>query len=97
MLLADLREEIGDNSFFTLLKTYTREFRDGNATTEDFIRLAEEISGQDLDEFFRSGSSSRSPADAHEAGLPASTHSAMVGANGIARLAHSAVNTIPPS
>jgi len=53
LLLADLREEIGDDSFFTLLKTYTREFRDGNATTEDFIRLAEEVSGQDLDEFFR--------------------------------------------
>jgi len=53
LLLADLREEIGDDSFFTLLKTYTAEFKDGNATTADFIRLAEEISGQDLDEFFR--------------------------------------------
>ena len=53
LLLADLREEIGDDSFFALLKKYTAEFRDGNATTEDFIRLAEDISGQDLDEFFR--------------------------------------------
>jgi len=52
LLLADLREEIGDDSFFTLLKEYTAEFRDGNATTEDFIRLAEDVSGQDLQEFF---------------------------------------------
>ena len=41
-----------DEAFFTLLRTYTAEFKDGNATTADFIRLAEEISGQDLQEFF---------------------------------------------
>lgn len=53
LLLVDLREEIGDEAFFALLRTYTAEFADGNATTGDFIALAEEISGQDLDEFFR--------------------------------------------
>ena len=51
--LVDLREEIGDEAFFTLLRTYTAAFADGNATTEDFIALAEEISGRDLEEFFR--------------------------------------------
>jgi len=53
LLLADLRDEIGDEAFFTLLRTYAAEFADGNATTEDFIALAEDISGQDLEEFFR--------------------------------------------
>jgi aminopeptidase N len=52
LLLVDLREEIGDEAFFSLLRTYTADFADGNATTADFIALAEEISGQDLDEFF---------------------------------------------
>ncbi|GMQ84515.1 MAG: M1 family metallopeptidase [Acidimicrobiia bacterium] len=53
LLLVDLRDEIGDDAFFTLLRTYAAEFADGNATTEDFIALAEDISGQDLDEFFQ--------------------------------------------
>jgi aminopeptidase N len=53
LLLADLRDEIGDEAFFTLLRTYTAEFADGNVTTADFIALAEDISGQDLEEFFR--------------------------------------------
>ena len=53
LLLADLRAEIGDEAFFTLLRTYAAEFADGNVTTADFIALAEDISGQDLEEFFR--------------------------------------------
>jgi hypothetical protein len=50
--VTDLRDEIGDEAFFTLLRTYAAEFADGNATTADFIALAEDISGQDLQEFF---------------------------------------------
>ena len=53
LLLADLRDEIGDDAFFTLLRTYAADFADGNATTEDFIALAEDISGQNLEEFFQ--------------------------------------------
>jgi len=53
LLLADLRDEIGDEAFFTLLRTYAAEFADGNVTTAEFIALAEDISGQDLEEFFR--------------------------------------------
>ncbi len=52
LLLADLREEIGDESFFTLLRTYTDRFADAAVVTEDFIALAEEISGRDLEAFF---------------------------------------------
>jgi aminopeptidase N len=52
MTLQALREKIGDRPFFTLLRTWTATHRYGNATTEQFIALAEQISGQDLDPFF---------------------------------------------
>jgi aminopeptidase N len=52
LLLADLRTEIGDDAFFELLRTYTDRYADSNAVTEDFIALAEEVSGQDLADFF---------------------------------------------
>lgn len=54
LLLADLREEIGDDSFFNLLRRHAGENLNGNATTERFIQLAEDVSGQDLQEFFDS-------------------------------------------
>jgi len=47
-----LRLTIGDDAFFQLLATYVEEFGGGNAITRDFTSLAEDISGQDLDEFF---------------------------------------------
>ena len=47
-----LRLRVGDEAFFQILRTYTERFRYGNASTADFIAVAEEVSGQDLDEFF---------------------------------------------
>jgi len=47
-----LRTTIGDDMFFQLLATYVEEFGGGSAFTSDFIGLAEDISGQDLDSFF---------------------------------------------
>jgi len=47
-----LRTTIGDDAFFQLLATYVTEFGGGNATTADFTGLAEDISGQELDDFF---------------------------------------------
>jgi aminopeptidase N len=52
LTLHALRLHIGDEAFFTVLRTWTARFHNGNATTEDFIALAEEISGQQLDDFF---------------------------------------------
>ena len=52
LTLAALRDQVGDDDFFAIIQTYATRFRDGNATTEDFIALAEEISGQDLEAFF---------------------------------------------
>lgn len=52
-VLHALRLEIGDAIFFDILKTYYDRFKYGNATTEDFIAVAEELSGQDLTDFFQ--------------------------------------------
>ncbi|WP_114907820.1 M1 family metallopeptidase [Ornithinimicrobium murale] len=48
-----LRVEIGDDAFFELAKTWVEQYGGGTATTADFIALAEEVSGQDLDAFFQ--------------------------------------------
>jgi aminopeptidase N len=53
-VLHTLRNEIGDSTFFRLLKSYAADprFRFGNASTSDFKNLAEQISGKELDWFF---------------------------------------------
>ncbi|MFL6055663.1 MAG: M1 family metallopeptidase [Actinoallomurus sp.] len=52
MVLEFLRERIGDEKFFTLLRDWAVQHRYGNATTEQFTALAQKISGQDLSGFF---------------------------------------------
>jgi len=52
MTLQALREKIGDQKFFTILRTWYRDHRYGNATTAQFIELTEKVSGADLDAFF---------------------------------------------
>jgi aminopeptidase N len=47
-----LRLTVGDEVFFDLVKGWTAEKRDGNASTEEFRAFAAEKSGQDLDAFF---------------------------------------------
>ena len=47
-----LRLEVGDEAFFNILRTYHERFKNGNASTEDFIQVAEEVSGQELSDFF---------------------------------------------
>jgi aminopeptidase N len=53
MTVHALRKQIGDDAFFTLLKSWTAEHRNGTATTEDFIAAAERVSGKQLDAFFQ--------------------------------------------
>jgi len=53
MTLQALREKVGDATFFLILKTWYTEHRGGNVTTGDFTALAERISGQKLDGFFK--------------------------------------------
>jgi aminopeptidase N len=52
LTLHALRLRIGDEAFFDTLRSYTERYRYGNASSADFIAVAEEISGQDLDAFF---------------------------------------------
>jgi aminopeptidase N len=54
LTLHALRLEVGDEAFFKILKTYFERYKDGNATTDDFIAVAEEVGGKDLTEFFDS-------------------------------------------
>jgi len=49
-----LRLEVGDEAFFQILKTYHDKYKGSNATTADFIAVAEEVSGQELSAFFES-------------------------------------------
>ena len=53
MTLHQVRLAIGDDDFFTLLRTWAGSHAGGNGTTEQFIALAERISGQDLDALFQ--------------------------------------------
>lgn len=52
MTLQALRTRIGDPAFWTLLKTWAADNQYGNASISDFVALAEEVSGEDLESFF---------------------------------------------
>ncbi|TDT16278.1 peptidase M1-like protein [Ilumatobacter fluminis] len=47
-----LRQVIGDDAFFLTLRTWVAEHLDGSASTDDFQRVAEQVWGGDLDDFF---------------------------------------------
>lgn len=53
LTLEALRHRIGDAAMRTLLRTWAREHADGVVRTSQFVALAERVSGQDLDDFFR--------------------------------------------
>jgi aminopeptidase N len=52
LTLQALREKIGDDTFFTVLRDWATLNRYGNVTTAQFIDLAEQRSGTDLTHFF---------------------------------------------
>lgn len=52
LVLHALRLEIGDDAFFAFMREWIDRFADSVASTQDFIDLAEEISGQDLGDLF---------------------------------------------
>ena len=47
-----LRWEVGDSTFFNILKTYYETFKYSNASISDFKTVCEEVSGKNLDKFF---------------------------------------------
>jgi aminopeptidase N len=56
MALHALRRQVGDATFFSILRAWYAEHRYGNVSTQDFIALAEHVSGQQLDGLSGSGS-----------------------------------------
>ena len=52
LTLQALRTAVGDDAFFEIVRTWAAEKKDSTATTDEFIALAEKISGQQLDDLF---------------------------------------------
>ncbi|GGM09042.1 zinc metalloprotease [Streptomyces fumigatiscleroticus] len=52
LALYALRQKIGRPAFERLERAWVSLYRDGTATTDDFVRLASQISGRDLSGFF---------------------------------------------
>ena len=53
LTLHALRAAVGDDLLFDILRAWTDRYGYGNASTADFVALAEEISGQDLEALFQ--------------------------------------------
>ncbi|HEX2128811.1 MAG TPA: M1 family metallopeptidase [Solirubrobacterales bacterium] len=53
MTLEALRQRIGTDAFLATLQAWAATYRHSNATTAEFIALAEQRSGQELDAFFQ--------------------------------------------
>lgn len=58
VLLNDIRRQVGDQDFFKILQTYYKEYSFKNATTEDFLRVSEQVSGKEFDDLFKTHLSS---------------------------------------
>ncbi|MGW4724766.1 M1 family metallopeptidase [Streptomyces sp. NPDC004291] len=52
LALQALRNRIGDEAFFAILKGWPKQFAYGNARVADFVRYAERVSGKPLAELF---------------------------------------------
>ena len=52
MTLQALREKVGELAFFQIMRRWATDNRYGNVTTAELIALSEQLSGQDLDNFF---------------------------------------------
>jgi len=52
MTLHDLRRTLGDGTFFEILRTWAHANAGETVTTDDFIAVAEAVSGRDLSAFF---------------------------------------------
>src|SRR5918993_3686369 len=53
MAVHALRLEVGDRDFFRILRAWTTRKAGGHGTIPQFIRLAERVSGEQLDDLFR--------------------------------------------
>jgi aminopeptidase N len=51
-ILHVMRQQMGDNAFFTILRSFIKSFSRQTATTQDFIGLANFVTKQDWQPFF---------------------------------------------
>jgi hypothetical protein len=94
MAVHALRNEVGDRDFFRILHAWTTRKAGGNGTIPQFIRLAERISGEQLDDLFQvwlfTGSKpvleTAAAAEAATAAAPRSAAGAVEAARGAERL-----------
>ena len=94
MAVHALRQEVGDRDFFRILHAWTTRKAGGNGTIPQFIRLAERISGEQLDDLFQvwlfTGSKpvleTAAAAEAATAAAPRSAAGAVEAARGAERL-----------
>lgn len=69
LTLHALRLAVGDETFFKILRTYTSLYAGDVVMTDDFIAVAEEVSGQELDDLFDAWLFSHDLPDLPELGL----------------------------
>jgi aminopeptidase N len=50
MALQALRVKVGDEDFFTALRTWVTERRGGNGSVADFLAVVERVSGKQVDD-----------------------------------------------
>ncbi|KJY44493.1 zinc metalloprotease, partial [Streptomyces sp. NRRL S-444] len=53
LILYALRQEIGAKAFDRLERRWVAEHQDGIAGTDDFVRLASDVAGRDLEPFLK--------------------------------------------
>ncbi|MBX3060419.1 MAG: M1 family metallopeptidase, partial [Anaerolineae bacterium] len=52
LMVHELRQEMGDDAFFSGLKTYFQQYGHGTASDDEFIAVMEDAAGKPLDAFF---------------------------------------------
>ncbi|MFH9574024.1 M1 family metallopeptidase [Streptomyces sp. NPDC017454] len=88
LVLYALRQEIGRPAFERVQREWVARHRDSTATTADFVRLASEISGRDLGDFFQAWlyEEKTPPMPGHPDWKPTATDQAPKAANGNAHV-----------
>jgi aminopeptidase N len=77
MTLQALRNRVGNAVFWQILRAWIAQHQGGNASTEDFIALAQDVSGENLVSFFHEWlERSWKPADTADNGLGTSSRTA---------------------
>ena len=52
MVFYALYREVGEETFWEILREFNTRYRHGNASTDDLIEVASDVSGEDLSAFF---------------------------------------------